>query len=287
MKLQAPTSRLQRTTRQQLPIVHRGIVRCLGLVTWCFSGSWLLDLGACLMLLFSPCSSTILAAEPPPEFNQGLAAYRAADYGRAIESFNRAAAMRPASGTFQNLGLAAWHQGQLGEAIVAWERALWLDPFNAPARVNLRFARKAAQLEVPELSWNEVVSTWLPVNWWAWIAGVSLWLTIAMGTLPGVFRLPKRAWHQALMAFGLMIFLLSLPAHLGVQTRSNLGFVLQKDTPLRLTPTAEAQAITRLNPGDPVRALRTRGHFVLVRASRTKGWLQRDQLGLLCPDDRR
>jgi hypothetical protein len=80
-----------------------------------------------------------------------------------------------------------------------------------------------------------------------------------------------------------MLFLLSLPAQLGVHTRACLGFVLQKDTPLRLTPTDSAQFITRLAPGDPGRVERERGDFLLIRTSRTSGWLRKDQFGLICP----
>ena len=170
-----------------------------------------------------------------------------------------------------------------GAAILAWERALWVDPFDQSARQNLRFARKTAQLEAPDLAWYEVVSTWLPASWWACIAGLSLWLAVGMVMLPGILRRRKATWHQAAAALGLMVFLLSIPAHIGVETRSRIGFVLQKDTPLRLTPTAEAQAVTRLAAGEPGRRIRIRGNYVLIRTSRMLGWLQQDQFGLTCP----
>jgi SH3-like domain-containing protein len=80
-----------------------------------------------------------------------------------------------------------------------------------------------------------------------------------------------------------MIFLLSVPAQAGIQSRSQIAFVLQKDTPLRFTPTSEAQVITRLAAGEPVRCERTRGRFVLIRTSHTLGWLEQKELGFLCP----
>ncbi|HWX21403.1 MAG TPA: hypothetical protein VN578_15995 [Candidatus Binatia bacterium] len=223
------------------------------------------------------------AASPDVLFRQGSEAYHAADYTSAANAFQKAGILRPASGTFQNLGNAEWERGNSGTAILAWEQALWLDPFNAAACNNLRFARKTAQLEAPELAWYEVVSTWLPVNWWAWISGLSFWLAVAMGTLPGIFRLRKAVWHQAIAAFGFAVFLLSVPAHLGVATRSRVGFVLQKDTPLRLTPTEDAQFLTRLAAGEPARLERVRQKFFLIRTSRSLGWIRRDQFGLTCP----
>ncbi|HWI59940.1 MAG TPA: hypothetical protein VNZ22_22110, partial [Bacillota bacterium] len=232
------------------------------------------DGGWRILLLLFGLTATGYGAPAEALFRTGTNAYSAGDYTLAAQTFREAALRQPASGTLQNLGNAEWERGQAGVAILAWEQALWLDPFNGSARNNLRFARKTAQLESPELTWYEVVSTWLPVNWWAWIAGLSFWLAIGMVLLPGIFRRHKATWHQALAAFGLAVFLLSLPAHFGVHTRSRLGFVLQKDTPLRLTPTRESQFVTRLGAGEPARLERARGNYLLVRTSRSVGWIE-------------
>jgi len=236
-----------------------------------------------LILLFLPLSAFATTASPDVLFREGAAAYQAGDFTQAANAFGQAVALRPASGALQNLGRAEWQRGRTGPAVLAWERAVWLNPFNQAARENLRFARKAAQLESPELSWYEVVSTWLPFNWWAWIAGLSLWLALGLTMLPGILRLRKAVWQQAGAALGLAVFLLSVPALFGIDARSRLGFVLQKDTPLRLTPTQEAQFVTHLAAGEPARLKRVRGDFLLVRTSRNTGWLERDQLGLICP----
>jgi tetratricopeptide (TPR) repeat protein len=241
-----------------------------------------LPLLALLLALFA-CPSSISAVSAQAEFQAGAVAYRAGDYARAAEAFRQSVVLQPASGALQDLGNAEWRCQHAGAAILAWEQARWLDPFNPSARQNLGFARKTAQLEAPDLTWYEVVSTWLPASWWAWIAGTSLWLAVGMGILPGVLRQRKATWHQAVAALGLMVFLLSLPAHLGVQTRSRIGFVLQHDTPLRLTPTLEAQAMTRLAAGEPGRWVRARGNYVLIRTSRAVGWVEQDQFGVACP----
>src|SRR5262245_47364848 len=85
-------------------------------------------------------------------FRDGTTAFRAADYPGAIKAFRQSANLRPASGTLHDLGLAEWHRGHAGAAILSWEQSLWLEPFNTATRGNLRYARKVAQLEAPELT---------------------------------------------------------------------------------------------------------------------------------------
>src|SRR5437899_269638 len=162
------------------------------------------------------------ASDSASLFDEGLAAYRAGDYAKAADAFREQATLRPVSGTLQNLGLAEWHCARTGRAVLAWEQALWLNPFNEAARANLRFARKTAQLESPDLTWYEVVSTWLPMNWWAWASTLSLWSAVGLGALPGILRWRRAAWQQAIAALALTVFLLSLPAQLGLNTRSRI-----------------------------------------------------------------
>jgi hypothetical protein len=81
---------------------------------------------------------------------------------------------------------------------------------------------------------------------------------------------------------GLAVFLLSVPAQFGLNTRCHLGFILQKDVPLRLTPTRDAQYITRIAAGEPARLERSHGNYYLLRTNHSTGWVQRDQFSLIC-----
>jgi tetratricopeptide (TPR) repeat protein len=222
------------------------------------------------------------AAAADALFRYATNTYYAGDYIQAAAAFAQAAALRPASGTLQNLGNAEWQRGRTGAAIVAWEQALWLDPFNRLAKIDLQFARRMAQLETPDLAWYEAVSSWLPANCWAWLAAFSLWGAVGVSTLPGVFRWPKASWHQAIASLGLAVFLLSVPAHFGISSRARLGFVVLKDAPLRLTPTAEAQFIARLPAGEPARLERRQGGYLLIRTNHATGWIRQAEFQLIC-----
>jgi len=218
---------------------------------------------------------------PQDLFKEGSQAYIHGGFEQSASLLREAAAAAPAAGTLHNLGNAEWQCGRTGPAIVAWERAQWLDPFNRNTRANLRLARKAALLDAPDLAWYEICSTWLPVNAWAWLASLTFWLAVAMVILPGILRWRKADWHQGLAAAGFAVFLLTIPALAGVHSRARVGIVLSKETPLRLTPTGEAQILTRLPAGEGARVERERGQYVFIRTSTAAGWVERGQLGLI------
>jgi hypothetical protein len=82
-----------------------------------------------------------------------------------------------------------------------------------------------------------------------------------------------------LAALGFGVFLFSLTANLGVVSRTNTGFILSKDTPLRLTPTREAEVISTLTAGEPARRLRARGNYLFIRTSSEAGWVEQSAFG--------
>lgn len=216
-------------------------------------------------------------------FRAGIESYQTGQFVEAAKAFRESIAQRPTAGALVNLGMTEWRRGRTGAAILAWEQALWVDSFNQPARNNLLFARESTGLDAPRLEWYETASTWLPTNSWSWIAGAGLWTALGMVTLPTVFRWRRASWHQLLAALGLGVFLLSLPAHFGVMTRSHVGFVLERKTPLRLTPTEEADPIATLAAGEPTRQLRVQGDYAFVSTRSGSGWIERDKLGLIAP----
>lgn len=225
--------------------------------------------------------ASVRAAATNDWFTEGVAAYRIGQFAGAAQAFENAAAVRPAAGTYINLGLAEWQRGHAGPAILAWERAQWVNPFASAARDDLRFARQVTQLDAPQLKWFETLSSWLPPAAWLWLAGASLWVAVGMVLLPTVFRRQKAGWHQALAACGFCIFLFSLAANWGVISRTNLGFVVNDNAPLLLTPTHDGEVTSTLTSGEPARRLRTVGNYYLIRTESQTGWVEREQFGLV------
>jgi tetratricopeptide (TPR) repeat protein len=217
-------------------------------------------------------------------FAHGVELSRAGQFPEAAAAFEKAAQAGPACGTLVNLGIADWHRGRAGAAILAWEQARWIDPVDSRANANLRFARQLVQVNEPQLKWFETESMWLPADTWVWIAGASLWLAAGMMTLPGILRLRKAGWQQALAALAFGFFLFSMTANLGVVSRTQIGFVLEKNAPLLLTPTRDAEVVSTLNAGEPARRLRTRGNYFFIRTAFAAGWISREQFGLVCPE---
>ncbi len=270
----------QAVRRPQVPDPHL-FKRCGG-VRRLDARSILSRLGLALTVLGIVVNPFGALAAQVSDFRQGFEAYAAGGYEQAATVFRDLAARAPSAGTYHNLGNAEWKLGRTGPAILAWERALWISPYDANTRANLRYARSKAQLPSPLLAWYEVCSTWLPVGAWPILAAISLWLALALVFLPGILRWRKADWHQATAAALLAVFLLTIPALFGVQARSRIGVIRAKDTPLRLTPTAEAQVLTRLAGGELARLEGQRGGYVYVRAGNdAAGWLERSQFGLI------
>jgi tetratricopeptide (TPR) repeat protein len=219
-------------------------------------------------------------------FHAGVAAYGAGQFESAAQAFKDSLAGRTTTGTLLNLGLAEWLQGHTGEAILVWEQTSWLNPLDHAARENLLYAREAAQVDPPELTWFEQSSTWLPANYWMWIMSGSLWLAVALMTLPDFLRIRKAGWHQTAGTLALGVFLFTLAPSAGVFTRSKIGIVTKKNTFLRLTPTRAGELVAALSPGEPLRELRRRGNYLFVHTQNGNGWVECRQIEFIVPKEK-
>jgi hypothetical protein len=111
---------------------------------------------------------------------------------------------------------------------------------------------------------------------WLLIAPLGLWGGIAFLALPRLFGWRRADWHQGVAAALLAVFLLSVPALLGLARRAQIGVVLEDETPLRLTPTREGETLVKLSAGEMARVERERGDYLYVRAEGDRaGWVRR------------
>jgi tetratricopeptide (TPR) repeat protein len=241
------------------------------------------QLGCFIVLAMLICGGNSARAATNDFFAQGMKLSRAGQFPEAAAAFEKSARAQPASGTLVNLGIAEWRRGRAGGAILAWEQARWIDPFDARAGADLKFARQVAQVDEPQLKWFETASTWLPPDAWVWLAGASLWLALGLLVLPGIFRRRQAGWQQVLAALAFGVFMFCLTANFGVLSRTHIGFVVAKNAPLLLTPTRDGETIATLAAGEPARELRTRGNYSLIRTAGVSGWVERNEFRRICP----
>ncbi len=210
-------------------------------------------------------------------FAKGTTAYTSGDFAEAVDQFRRIVEEGNVSAAaLHNLGNAEWRVSRPGYAVLAWERARALDPFNVNTAANLRFARSKAHIEAPTQSWHELYSTWLPTTAWLVAATLALWGGVILLTGPRLLGWRRADWHQGVAALLLGIFLFTLPALLGISRRAQLGVVLEDETPLRLTPTREAETLVKLTGGEVARVESERGDYLYVRADGDRaGWVLR------------
>ena len=242
-----------------------------------FSSSARIVIAATLLLAAFTASLRAEASKPDDRFRKANAAYTSGDFAEAAGELRELVSEGKFSGAaLHNLGNSEWKVGRPGHAVLAWERARSVNPFNQNTEANLRFARNKARVEAPVLGWHERYSTWLPGGWWLVIASVGLWGGVALLTLPRLLGWRRADWHQGIAAALLAIFLLSLPALLGLSKRAQLGVVLEDETPLHLTPTREGETLTKLPAGEMARVERARGDYLYVRAEGDRaGWLKK------------
>jgi len=242
--------------------------------------------GAAVLLALCLTGATLCgtAAAQPDErtqrFERANAAFAAGQYAEARAGFAEILASDGNSAAVLfNLGNASLRAGVIGDAILSYERALLLAPRDQDIRANLRQARKAANLPLPEDgAWTRLVHL-LTTNGWAWLASAALYLLCA--TLLA-FRLLRDDARRASLRRGLRggaagaAALLLVAAAAGATRLGELdrAVVLASDPVLRVAPYASATASSELAPGDIVRVERTHEGFALVRTGAGKsGWV--------------
>lgn len=220
-------------------------------------------------------------ASSPQAFVEASGQYEAGKYQDAVKTL-QAAPVSP--GVLHNLGNAEFKSGRTGAAILAWERARVLDPSFRNSAANLHFARSQAGLDEPRWIWHERYAAWQSPDAWLWIASITFWAALAFFTLPALLEIRRTVWTQAGAATAIVIFILTIPALVGIVSRGNVGIVLAADTELKLTPTQEGEMLGKLSEGEMARVEKKRGEFLYIRASSDRaGWVRRNEFTRIWP----
>jgi tetratricopeptide (TPR) repeat protein len=246
-------------------------------------------IAAALVLTAALVTAALGATPADQRFEAANAAFAAGRFDEAraaLEALARDEGVSPA--LLFDLGNAAFRAGRTGEAVLAYERALALAPRDLDVAANLRQARRAAALPLPEPDPWERIALLATADGWARIAAVCLWLAAALilARLFGRRALAARAAVRgtARTATALLIVAAAVAVAGGVTqvARRDRGVVLGADPVLRVAPYPSATASAPLAPGQVVRVERSHEGFVLVRTEDGKaGWLPGAQLGLI------
>ncbi len=118
--------------------------------------------GFVLILLFGVSLMQLFASNAETLFAEGNEAYKAKDYNKAIEHYDRLVSEGYKSADLEyNLGNAWYRQGSIGRAILHYERALILDNKHEATAKNLVFVRSKVNTEI------EPLPDFFLTKWWA------------------------------------------------------------------------------------------------------------------------
>ena len=223
-------------------------------------------------------ASGLVHSEAQRNFEHGVAAYQAHQYGIARAAFRTAARAEPwAPDAWANLGTAAWALADTAVAISGWQRALRLEPGANDVRERLDLVHSTAFGTigfVPRLSASIVL----------WAAIVGWWIAWSIAALLTYRRTPRRvAFRRLAYAVGTiaaLLLLAGLDADQRLEARG-LG-VIRRTTRLSTDPALLGETNGSAFVGEVARATRREGAWVHVGLDGDRdGWIEAANLAPL------
>lgn len=231
-------------------------------------------------------------AAPVAEFAAGHEAYRAKDYGKALEKYRAVAAQVRNPVVHYDLACAAFKAGRLGEAILHFEKAHRLAPRDGDIQNNLSFARARVKDAVPEddgdfvtrLVWGALDR--VSMNEIAGLATVLWWLALLAAAALVLARDPARrralkpvvAAAFVVVACAAVVFAFKYHA----EEMTPRAIVLQRELPVLSGPTNDEVKRFTLHEGTKVQVLKRWDRWVHVALpSGENGWAAADGLGVI------
>lgn len=233
-------------------------------------------------------------------WKEGIAAYEAGDYARAVDNFEHVAALgEPSADLYYNLAGAYFKLGQqytpgqsrpfaggeLGHAVLNYHRALRLNPALEDARYNLDIAVDHTN-DTEAVPDGFITTVWLALrntmtsNGWMVVSLVAMALTLLLALL---YLLAERmVWRKVgfFVALTMAIVFITTTA-LALSSRASVvederAVVMCNDTtPVHASPDSASKIIRRPSQGVTVELLRDRGDWSEVLfLDGEKGWIR-------------
>ncbi|MEA2076903.1 MAG: tetratricopeptide repeat protein [Candidatus Marinimicrobia bacterium] len=199
-------------------------------------------------------------------FKQGVSAYVAEDYAKAISIFGKLEDSKEVSWElFFNLGNAYYRNGKLGNAIRYWEKAKLLVPSQTDVNHNLAIAEQLLIDKVvlpdmfPLFKWYAQMQKKLPLNITVLIIG---FLLIVMIILLGFIRKtsklqgkPRRASYVTVLAVFLSLILISSAITINTahkRKNEKYAIILEREVNILSEPGKDATVLFILHEGSKV-----------------------------------
>ena len=245
------------------------------------------------IIVLSCLASLAFADQTDSLFQQGVQAYQAGDYAKAIEHFQGALQNgRESAALYFNLGNAYYKTDDVGRAIVNYERAKRLDANDEDIDFNLQIAQLRVVDKIPTAEMDYFYKLWqnikngLSLNLLAiltlagYILFIVLWIMKLFTKKPVLQNLIRYALTPTLIALILISFLFGLRVRDDLTTR--YGVILAQKVDVTSSPADDATEVFALHEGVKVRIVATSGNFYRIRQSDGKdGWVQADKLQII------
>jgi len=207
------------------------------------------------------------------DFRAASQAYAAGDWNRAVALYEELMARTGVSAPLcYNLGNSYAQNGQTGKAVLQFERALLLAAGDADSRHNLRQLRQDKGLDQEAVPLPLQAATLLSLNQWTLLAALLLW-ALALLHLATLRRPLSMRMTASLTSGGLLLLALCV-AGMVTQYRHRQQAVVIAESPLLISPFAEAKETDAVKEGSLIRIVKTHDQYALIKDKQGRsGWI--------------
>ena len=226
-------------------------------------------------------------------FKQGNEAYSKGDFNAAEKAYRDIVGLGIQNWrVYYNLGNACFRKDQIGDAILFYEKALRLEPQDADARENLRFASLRIRDRIPPDGTPFLIALLSRgVNWLNLEQVTRIFLVlylVAMATLAAWITLRRTRWSVLVGALAGVLLLSALTAGgwmaLQAQSRNatDEAIVLSEKLEVYSGPGSDNTLLASVHEGTKVRIHARRNQWAQVTLPDGRsGWLLGEALGVI------